>query len=192
MTQCWETGLGQGIRDRTPPARQQSGPPATLWRFLPLGEPGLLLQGHNLAEPSRLRLVSPGRRPLTSSRMPRARSPGVLSWVIKRVEVKEHPFREPRGTAQTPLLPGDCGAPEAPGSTAGPADSWFDVRLGVGSIPGHPAQAPSGLGKITTVRNTWPHKARTPWPQTSRAPHAHISLNSMSEARSGQDTGKVV
>ena len=94
---------------RGPPARQQSGLPAAFWHFLPLGEPGLLLQGRNLAEPSRLWLVSPGRRPLTSSRIPRARTPGVLSWVIKRVEVKEHPFREPRGTAQTLLLPGDWG-----------------------------------------------------------------------------------
>ena len=132
---------------RRAPPRQQSGLPAALWHFLPLGEPGLLLQGRNLAEPSRLWLVSSGLRPLTSSRMPRARTPGVLSWVIKRVEVKEHPFREPRGTTQTPLLPGDCGASEAPGSTAGPADSWFGVRLGVGSITGHPAQAPLGLAK---------------------------------------------
>lgn len=150
--------LGDGARTghfwgRRPSARQQSGLPAALSHFL-------LLQGCNLAEPSRSWLVSPGRRPLTSSRMPRARSPGVLSWVVKRVEVKEQPFREPRGTAQTPLLPGDCGASEAPGSTTGPADSWFDVRLGVGSITGHPAQAPSGLGKINIVSNTWPHKAR--------------------------------
>ena len=98
---------------RRAPPRQQSGLPAALWHFLPLGEPGLLLQGRNLAEPSRLWLVSSGLRPLTSSRMPRARTPGVLSWVIKRVEVKEHPFREPRGTTQTPLLPGDCG-PQCP------------------------------------------------------------------------------
>lgn len=73
------------------------------------------------------------------------------------------------------------------GVPLGSADCRFDVGLGVGSLTDHPAQASSGLCKINTVCNTWPHKGRTPaQTQTSRLPR----LNAMLGARPGRGRGK--
>lgn len=61
------------------------------------------------------------------------------------------------------------------GLPLGSADFCFDIRLGVGSVTDHPAQASSGFCKINTVCNTWPHRGRTlSRTQTSRGPMTEI------------------
>lgn len=58
----------------------------------------------------------------------------------------------------------------------------------MGSITGHPAQASSGLCKINTVGNTWPHRARPLLASDLRgSPGPHLTkFNAWGHIRPGQ------
>lgn len=123
--------------------------------FCSLREPGFLLQGHNWQNQPDFGWFLLGHSLLTSSEMPWVRSPGVLRWVVVAVGrgwqwAEGAHLGSPGGPLRYPSSSVTVGLLRTLGLLLGPADFWFDIRLGVGSVRDNPAQAAAGLCKINS------------------------------------------
>lgn len=128
-----------------------------------LGEPGFLPQAGAWREQSHL-----GWFLLGHSRRPALGSPGTGGQGLSKGWAEGVHLEGPEVQLIHPYLQETVGHLR----TLGPARSWFDVGLGVGSVTDHPAQTSSGLFKTNRLATTGHTDADPSWAQTFRAPHA--------------------